>query len=137
MREPGLHLKKSFRPKTTINNPYERKSSRKYKSESTNLGADQVWASDLTYIPTDQGFVYLVVVMDLFNRPIKGWDVSSGMEAENTKNAFVEAIKGLHGKLSRPGYSFGSGDTVLLQNGSSKTGISRSYSIHVEPGKLL
>ena len=102
MREAGLQvkMKKSFRPKTTINNPFERKSPRKYKIESTKVTRpNQVWASDLTYIPTDEGFVYLVVVMDLFNREIKGWDVSSGMEAENTKNAFVEAIKGVDGKL--------------------------------------
>ena len=80
--------KKSFRPKTTVNNPSDKKSPREFKIESHEVSCpNEVWVSDLTYIPTRKGFVYLVAVMDLFNREIKGWDVSDSMEAENTKNA--------------------------------------------------
>ena len=104
MREEGLkvRIKKAFRPKTTINNPSDRKSPREYKIESHKVtGPNQVWVSDLTYIPTEkEGFVYLVVVMDVFNREIKGWDLSASMRAENTKNALINAIRSTPGKLN-------------------------------------
>ena len=104
MKEMDLEVrqKKAFRPKTTINNPSDRKSPREYKIESHKVtGPNQVWVSDLTYIPTEkEGFVYLVVVMDVFNREIKGWDLSPTMEAENTKNALINAIRSTSGKLN-------------------------------------
>jgi transposase InsO family protein len=37
---------------------------------------NQCWASDITYIPTNQGWLYLAVVMDLFSRRIVGWSMS-------------------------------------------------------------
>lgn len=40
--------------------------------------------SDLTYIPTDEGWVYLTTVMDLADRKIIGWALSEGMSAELT-----------------------------------------------------
>ena len=42
----------------------------------------------------------MVTVMDLFNREIKGWDMSDSMEAINTKNALLEAIRRTSGPLS-------------------------------------
>ena len=102
MREEGISAikKKAFRPKTTINNPNTNKSPRVYKVEETQVtGPNQVWVSDLTYLPTGNGFSYLVTVMDLFNREIKGRDVSNSMEAINTKNALLEAIRQTSGPL--------------------------------------
>lgn len=59
---------------------------------------NQVWASDLTYIPTEEGFMYLVVVMDLFSRQIKGWDMSDSMEAKQTVKAFINAVRSHSGR---------------------------------------
>jgi putative transposase len=104
MREEGLSAKKkkAFRPKTTINNPNMKKSPRIFKIEENQVtGPNQVWVSDLTYLPTASGFSYLVTVMDLFNREIKGWDVSKSMEADNTKNALLEAIIKTSGPLNK------------------------------------
>lgn len=39
------------------------------------------------------------MIFFLFNRQIKGWDVSDSMEAENTKNAVLKAVKGAPGRL--------------------------------------
>jgi len=92
--------KKAFRPTTTVNDPADSKSARIYKIEEHNVQREnEVWASDLTYIPTATGFSYLVVVMDLYNREIKGWDVSDSMEAVQTKQALMMAIKGSAGSL--------------------------------------
>ena len=103
MREEGLSAKKkkAFRPKTTINNPSDKKSPRVFKiKETTVTGPNQIWVSDLTYLPTGSGFSYLVTVMDLFNREIKGWDVSDTMDAVNTKNALLEALRTTPGRLN-------------------------------------
>ncbi|PIR35127.1 MAG: IS3 family transposase [Bdellovibrio sp. CG11_big_fil_rev_8_21_14_0_20_39_38] len=102
MKEEGLRAKckRTFRPKTTINNPSTMKSARVFKIEESQVtGPNQVWVSDLTYLPTGKGFSYLVTVMDIFNREIKGWDVSDSMEAGNTKKALLEAVKRASGRL--------------------------------------
>ena len=104
MKKDGLTAmkKKAFRPKTTINNPNTAKSPRIFKIEDNQVtGPNQVWVSDLTYLPTGNGFSYLVTVMDLFNREIKGWDISDSMEATNTKNALLEAIRRTSGPLTK------------------------------------
>lgn len=101
MKEEGLEArrKKAFRPKTTINNPSDKKSERIFKIEETKITKlNQVWVSDLTYIPTREGFSYLVTVMDLFNREIIGWDLSDSMEAKHTMKALGRALANTKGK---------------------------------------
>ena len=103
MKEEGLSAKKkkAFRPKTTVNNPNTKKSPLIFKGDDSAVtGPNQVWVSDLTYLPTADGFSYLVVVMDIFNREIKEWDLSDSMEAINTKNALLMAIRGSSGPLN-------------------------------------
>ncbi len=43
---------------------------------------NQVWASDITYIPMAHGFMYLVAVMDWFSRRVLAWEVSNSLEAD-------------------------------------------------------
>ena len=45
--------------------------------------------SDITYIPTKSGFLYLTIVMDLFNRDIIGWNLSSNMTTKDTVLAAI------------------------------------------------
>ena len=40
---------------------------------------DQVWSSDITYIATDEGWLYLVAVIDLFSRQVVGWSMQPHM----------------------------------------------------------
>jgi putative transposase len=53
---------------------------------------NRVWVSDLTYLRTAQGWLYLCVFMDLFSRKIVGWSMSDNMEASNTCRALEMAI---------------------------------------------
>ncbi|MFH6965144.1 IS3 family transposase [Flavobacterium plurextorum] len=54
----------------------------------------KVWGSDITYIQTIKGFVYLTVVIDLFDRKIVGWNLSSKMSTqETTLPAWQMAVK--------------------------------------------
>jgi putative transposase len=59
--------------------------------------ANQVWATDITYIPMARGFVYLVAVVDWFSRRVLSWRVSITLEADFCVEALEEAI-GKHGR---------------------------------------
>jgi len=43
---------------------------------------NQVWTADMTYIWTDEGWLYLAVVLDLFNREVAGWSIKPRMTAD-------------------------------------------------------
>ena len=58
---------------------------------------NQVWATDITYIPMARGFVYLCAVMDWFARRILAWRLSNTMEAEFCVETLEEALA-THGK---------------------------------------
>lgn len=45
----------------------------------TVAGPDQAYVSDITYIHTQEGWLYLAVVIDLFSRKVVGWSMSSRM----------------------------------------------------------
>lgn len=47
-------------------------------------GPAKVWASDITYIKIKEGFIYLTIILDLFDRKIIGWSLSNGMSSEKT-----------------------------------------------------
>lgn len=52
------------------------------------------WVSDITYIPIVKGFIYLTIIMDLFDRKIIGWSLSNGMSTkETTLPAWEMAVK--------------------------------------------
>ena len=55
--------------------------------------ANQVWCADITYIPMQHGFVYLVAVMDWFSRKVLSWKMSITMETDFCVEAVKEAIE--------------------------------------------
>lgn len=60
-----------------------------------NLAIDhvnQVWSSDITYIPMARGFMYLVVVMDWYSRKILSWRVSNTLESDFCVHALNDAL---------------------------------------------
>ena len=59
--------------------------------------ANQVWASDITYIPMARGFVYLAAVMDWFARRILAWRLSITLGADFCIEVVDEALR-LHGR---------------------------------------
>jgi putative transposase len=58
---------------------------------------NQVWATDITYIPMDKGFMYLCAIIDLHSRYVLSWDISNTMTAEWCTGVLQEAID-QHGK---------------------------------------
>lgn len=58
---------------------------------------NQVWATDITYIPMRKGFMYLVAIIDLHSRYVLNWSVSNTMDAAWCKETLEEAIA-IHGR---------------------------------------
>jgi putative transposase len=55
-------------------------------------GVDQVWASDITYVPTQEGWLYLAVVLDLASRRVIGWAMRHTLERGLTLDALRMAL---------------------------------------------
>lgn len=53
---------------------------------------NQVWATDITYIPMAKGFVYLVAIMDWYSRRVLSWRLSTTMDTDFCVDALEEAI---------------------------------------------
>lgn len=58
---------------------------------------NQVWATDITYIPMEKGFMYLTAIIDLYSRCVLNWSVSNTMDADWCAEVLQEAID-LYGK---------------------------------------
>ena len=63
--------------------------------ELTLTAPNQAWASDLTYLRTDQGFVFSALITDMFSRKIVGHFISDNLEAEGCLKALEMALKEL------------------------------------------
>ena len=91
MRENGLNARRSRKHiRTTDSNHafavFENVLSREFYAESGGVK----WVSDITYLRTEIGWLYLTVVLDLYDRKIIGWALSLGMEASETAIAALE-----------------------------------------------
>jgi putative transposase len=53
---------------------------------------NQVWVTDITYIRTHEGWLYLAVVLDLFSRQVVGWSMQPRMETSLALNALMMAV---------------------------------------------
>ncbi len=59
----------------------------------TTNAPDVVWVSDITYIPTTSGWMYLTVFIDLFSRIVVGWSLSSSLSADMVIAALQRGIR--------------------------------------------
>lgn len=58
-------------------------------------GPNEVWVSDLTYVRTEEGFVYAAVIMDAWSRKVVGMNVGDSLESIGCQKALEEALEGL------------------------------------------
>lgn len=95
LRKNGLliHRKKKFVKTTNTNHLFK-----KYQNLIKDLNvtrANQVFVSDITYIRTWNGFLYLALVTDLYSRKILGYDLSNSLSIEGSLRAIKMATKNL------------------------------------------
>jgi len=94
MRLRGLRAKQSKRFRTTTKRNRKHRVApnilkRDFKAERPN----QKWLTDITYIPTQEGWLYLAAVLDLYARRIVGWSMSERMTSALTIGALQMAIR--------------------------------------------
>lgn len=54
---------------------------------------NKIWVSDITYIWTNEGWLYLCIVLDLFARKVVGWSMSQNIDTQLVSDAFAMAVK--------------------------------------------
>lgn len=93
MRELGLQplQKRSFIPRTTTADPAASPAPNLLLSRPAPTRPDEVWVTDITYIPTRGGWLYLAAVMDLHSRRILGWATADHLRTELVTDALQRA----------------------------------------------
>jgi putative transposase len=93
MRQEGIsgRRKRSFRATTHSKHGFPVAPNRLARNFGAS-GPDQVWVSDITYLPTEGGWEYLATVMDLYSRRIVGWSMQPTLERSLTLSALEMAI---------------------------------------------
>ncbi len=91
MKEHGIKAKRVRRSKRTTDSRHtlpvaENLLARDFKAERP----DAVWSSDITYVWTQEGWLYLVVFLDLYSRLVVGWAVSDNLETGFVEQAFLQ-----------------------------------------------
>ena len=95
MREMGLksRVTKAFKPTTTQADPTKQPAENKLDRDFTADEPNRKWVTDITYLPTGTGWVYLAVVIDLFSRKAIGWSIGASLATELVSNALRQAIE--------------------------------------------
>jgi len=93
MREAGVRVRQRKKYKVTTNSNHKQPVYDNLLQREFNVAqVDQVYAADVTYIWTQEGWLYLAVVMDLCSRKVVGWSMSSRMKAQLVCDALRMAI---------------------------------------------
>lgn len=90
MRQHGIRAKGKKRFKVTTDSNHDLPiAPNLLDRQFTVTKPDTVWVGDITYIPTDEGWLYLAVVIDLFSRQVVGWS----MRADMTRDIVIDALR--------------------------------------------
>ena len=93
MKKSGVRAKIKRKYKATTNSKHNYPVAENLlKQDFTTSGINKVWASDITYIWTYEGWLYLAVIMDIYCRKIVGWAMSERQTKELVKQAFLQAV---------------------------------------------
>lgn len=95
MRETGLQgrQRRRYRVRTTDSNHDQPVAPNRLKVADRPTRIDQVWVSDITYVPTQEGWLYLAGVLDLYSRRLIGWAMGSGLETALPLAALLMALR--------------------------------------------
>ena len=93
MREENLRCKTKRKFKATTDSKHNKPVAPNLLARKFEVNeANRYWVGDITYIPTDEGWLYLATVIDLYSRKIVGWSMSNNMKAELVNKALLMAI---------------------------------------------
>lgn len=97
MRQAGIRAKKKRRFRVTTNSQHAHPVvgnvlDRKFAVTDL-VDTDRVWVSDITYIPTRAGWLYLAIVLDLTSRMVVGWSLQRSLDRSLSLNALRMALR--------------------------------------------
>jgi putative transposase len=95
MRDLGLksRVSKAFTPMTTKSDPTKQPAPNTLDRDFTATRPNEKWVTDITYLPTLAGWVYVAVVLDLFSRKVVGWSMSDSLATPLVAAALRRAIE--------------------------------------------
>ena len=85
--------KRRYRPVTTVVDPQGPVAPDLLQQDFSAPQPNLRWVGDITYLHTDEGFLYLATVMDLFSRRVVGWSLGASLEAGLAMDALTMAIR--------------------------------------------
>jgi len=92
MRTEGIQAKMKRRYKVTTHSRHTRPIVPNLLTGKIVNASDTVWVSDITYIKTYEGWLYLAVVLDIFSRSVVGWSMSERLTDDLTVRALLQAL---------------------------------------------
>ena len=97
MREDGISAQpRKRKPRTTDSSHGLPVAENLLAREFDRSAANQAWVSDITYIPTDEGWLYLATTLDLYSRRIVGWSMRERMTSDLVIDALAMAVEQRH-----------------------------------------
>lgn len=84
---------RKFKPTTTRVDPAKRAADNVLDQDFTASRPNEKWVSDITYLPTSEGFCYLAVVLDLFSRKVVGWSLGDSLATSLVTDALHDAAR--------------------------------------------
>ena len=94
MRETGIHAVAKKKYKATTDSKHSHPVAANYLNRNFRVDRpNQFWVADITYIYTQEGWLYLSTIMDLYSRKIVGWSMNHRITQELVMRALNMAIK--------------------------------------------
>jgi putative transposase len=94
MRQAGLQgcHRRRRRPRTTVADPAATPAPNLVQRHFDPLAPDRLWLADITYVPTEEGWLYLAAVLDAFSRRVVGWAMADHLRTELVLDALLMAL---------------------------------------------
>ena len=93
LRKNGLLIRRRRRKVMTTWSKHPFRKYRNLIKEFIPTAPNQLWVSDITYLKTQQGFLYLSLITDAYSRKVVGYDLSDNLESVNALQALLMAIQ--------------------------------------------
>jgi putative transposase len=95
MRDLGLKArqKRSFKPKTTDSNHPHPIAPNRLAAMAQPQAPNRIWVTDITYVHTAEGWLYLAAVMDLYSRKVVSWATADHLKTSLVQQAMIQAVR--------------------------------------------
>lgn len=116
MRKSGLKVQQRIAYKVATKRKHRDAVADNLLNQNFNpMAVNDVWAGDITYLRTGEGWMYLPVIMDLYSRRIAGWHIDKRMTQDLVAKAMMKAI---HRRQPKSGLVFHSDPRIAVQQSS-------------------